>query len=97
MTTKRRIGKVIVSERNILNWLGYDGGRVSHIGQSEDFLGIFVIVEHPDMPEMKPGMHYMIVTAPYYSLSGLRIPTRPWRARLFNILIALLKKVSQHA
>lgn len=64
MTT--HAGKVLVDEKAILRWLQYDGGRIHHIGRSEDCLAITVIIKHPDMPEVKAGEELLIVNPAYY-------------------------------
>ncbi|MFA7218373.1 MAG: hypothetical protein WC057_07245 [Dehalococcoidales bacterium] len=63
------IGKIIVSESLMLDWLKYEGGHIRAIvtpfNSDANFGTIEIIIEHPDMPELKEGYPVGVVTPSY--------------------------------
>ena len=46
----RRIGRILISEDELCQWLGYEGGEVVKIGRMDAYDALGVLIVHPDMP-----------------------------------------------
>lgn len=69
---KRYAGRILIDDRQILEWLGFKGGRLHYIGHSEDHDAVTITIEHPDMPELEKGNMLTIVAPEYSSNLGHR-------------------------
>lgn len=47
---KYRIGRVHISEEELSELLGYEGGRIRYIGFMPDYGEIGIVIEHSEMP-----------------------------------------------
>lgn len=79
MTKKlTRIGIVQIDSEILLNWLKFEGGTIR--GVKQDFNGVVeLLVEHPDMPEVKEKDSIPIVPVTYsfnYIILGRISPIR---------------------
>lgn len=54
-------GRIVLGEEQVLDWLGYPGGRLHFFGRSEDYLGTVAVIEHPSLPEVHEGAMLEIV------------------------------------
>ena len=49
-----KVGRIQIQPEIILQWLDYVGGRITGIGFNSDYAEIIeLVIEHPDMPEVK--------------------------------------------
>ena len=70
------VGKILIPEKCILRWLQYEGGRIHHLGHSEEYLDYVVVVEHPDLPEVEEGGMLPLVNAAFYWEDIYRVEPR---------------------
>lgn len=87
---KRHAGKIVLSEKWLAEGLGYRGGKLHFVGKTEDYLGVCVVIEHADMPEVQEGVmvprvdlvSYRLIPDTDYLAGGglLRRLRESWRA-----------------
>lgn len=84
----KHAGKIILSEKEVLDYLGYPTGKLHFFGRSEDYAGIAAVVEHPDLPELHEWSTLELVLARgiYWNVKDhylLRISAKPnWISRI---------------
>ena len=69
---KRHGAKIELDNRILLKLLDFEGGTIHDIFVDRSYLAIdrksfFIMLEHPDLPELKPGMMAETITPTYQS------------------------------
>jgi len=84
---KRYAGRILMSEKVLLEWLDFKGGRIHYLGYCPEYDKISISIEHPDMPEIKEADMLPIVDPMYALPLGDRIDPPK-----HNPLMRLLRK-----
>jgi len=85
----RHIGGVILNEKEIVNALGFHGGRLLYAYQSKDYLGMRLNIEHPDMPVVNDGNMIPVVNVVFHPIQFGNIILLPNRRLVRKIKDAL--------
>jgi len=88
------VGRFLLSDEQILEWLGMTEGKLRYISISEDYRGVIVIVEDNDsLPVVQAGeiIPFVIPTVYDPGIDYLLYSTHSWRKRL-SVWLSFTKK-----